>query len=81
MNKKRGVVISTADQGKTVNKSKSANINPLPPQVFGENIDEEPIQMGTRSGAIKPLEEAPASESHLQSEEPERMVNNAYYTY
>jgi type IV secretory pathway VirB10-like protein len=76
MNKKRGVVVSTSNHPKTISKSKSAHTHPLPPHSLQSHNP-----LACRSGAIPPLENEELAESNLLSEEPERMVNQAYYTY
>lgn len=55
MSKKRGVVVSIANHHKTVSKSKSAHTNPLVHQVNGHNLNDNYPEIGSRSGAINPL--------------------------
>jgi len=73
MNKKRGVIMSTTDHTQTIAKSHSAHTNPLAKHF--------PLLPSSQSGALSPLDNEVLAESNFVSEDPQRMVNNAYYTY
>jgi hypothetical protein len=66
---KRGVLLSTANHPRTIAKSHSAQTHPLP----HHNPLPNPHAIATDQQQI--------TENNLLSEEPERMVNQAYYTY
>lgn len=73
MSKKRGVLISTPNHPppRTISKSHSTHSHPLPPQHAPRPQDLQP----------RPDPPHPLTENNLLSEEPERLVNQAYYTY
>lgn len=49
MSKKRGVVVSTADNTKAISKSKSAQVNPLNPDVYNHSLNKCGPNDATRS--------------------------------
>ena len=68
MSKKRGVLISTMDHTKTVNKSKSSHTHPLPNQLNHHPLLDHHNNPGTKSGAIDRFTQQQLAESNLLSE-------------